>query len=219
MSETIISHPLHNPNHTAPMEREAFYKEQIAQVKRTGQPSKSISTVAVFLFNLRGELIVQKRDFQKQQNAGLLDKSVGGHIRYGDTPDFTVMVETIQELQSPSIVLANHDDFVKTRKLLKDYLSTVAIIQRIREEEFRFARLINDQAVTLAYDTHLYFGIYDGRVRTADKESKGALYYTLDELKNEMQKSPNTFTGDLQSLLPRLEPELHDFLQLALPKS
>ena len=81
------------------------------------------------MFNSYGEMIIQKRSFDKNHNPGLLDKSIGGHVQFGDTPDYTAMVETIQELQTPSIVLKNENDFVKTFHLL--HQSPLLLILRI----------------------------------------------------------------------------------------
>jgi hypothetical protein len=39
------------------------------------------------------------------------------------------MLETVQELQVPSIVLNNDDDFDKTLKLLSNYTATISVIK------------------------------------------------------------------------------------------
>ena len=110
MNETVNTFLLKNPFESIPMDRKSFYEEQVSEYKKNGEPSRAIEVVNILLFNSQGELIVQKRSFDKNHNPGLLDKSIGGHLRYGDTPDYTVMVETIQELQTPSIVLKDKKD-------------------------------------------------------------------------------------------------------------
>jgi hypothetical protein len=79
------------------MDRDDFYAEQIALAESGKLTNKYVEVVNVFLFTEHGELIVQKRSREKKHNANLLDKSMGGHVRCGDTPSLTAMIETVQE--------------------------------------------------------------------------------------------------------------------------
>jgi hypothetical protein len=42
------------------------------------------------------------------------------------------MVESVQELKVPSIVLRNHTDFIKTYKLLNSYLSSISVVEHMK---------------------------------------------------------------------------------------
>ncbi len=103
MSDLITTYNLDDrPDIVWPMDRKEFYRGQVEAFKKFGKPTKAIAVVSIFLFNEHGELLVQKRSNEKAHNPGLLDKSIGGHIQIGDSPQYTVMVETVQELQVPS---------------------------------------------------------------------------------------------------------------------
>lgn len=117
MNEIITTYLLSNPNNSYPMERDKFYSEQIEIYKKTNKPTLAVAIVNAFIFNSNGKLFVQKRSDQKNHNPGLLDKSIGGHIQFGDSSNYTMMVETVQELQVPSIILQNQTDFLKTYNL------------------------------------------------------------------------------------------------------
>lgn len=211
MSETITARSLDNTVDEIPMDRDAFYKEQIGVFKKSGHPTKAVGVIAVFIFNANRELLIQKRSFDKFHNPGLLDKSIGGHIRFGDTPDFTVMLETVQELQVPSIVLHGNADFEKTFGLLENYLETVAIIQHHHDGIYPLTKIFDGEKITIANDLHIYFGLYNGRIRPVDREAKGVMWYSLKELKNEVQKFPDTFSEDMHFFLGHLGKELEDF--------
>ena len=213
MSEIINTYLLSDPETVVPMSREDFYKEQVSVYKKTGKPTRANEIIDIFIFNSSQELIVQKRSFNKTHNAGLLDKSVGGHVRYGDTADYAVMVETVQELQTPSIVLKNYKDFKKTLILLEDYLTTIAIIEHSRSKIYIMNKIINGEVIKIANKIQAYFGLYDGRIKPVDREAKGILYYTLPELKEEMKKFPETYTHDMHVLIKELHPEIKDFLK------
>jgi len=198
------------------MERKEFYREQIEVYKKTGKPTRANDIIDIFIFNSHQELLVQKRSYDKTHNAGLLDKSIGGHVRYGDSADYSVMVETVQELQTPSIVLKNTEDFKKTLILLKDYLTTISIIRHSRSKIYIMEKIIDGKMVKIANKIHAYFGIYDGSIRPVDREAKGILFYTLPELEIEMKKFPRTFTQDMHVLIKELHPEIEIFLKLVL---
>jgi isopentenyldiphosphate isomerase len=212
MGETVIVRELSRPDVELPMDRDEFYREQIRVFKEKGAPTKAVDIIQVFIFNGYGEMLVQKRSFDKNHNPGLLDKSIGGHVKYGDTPDYTVMVETVQELQTPSIVLREEGLFKKTKFLLDDYLDTVAIIEHHGGDICKIGKIIDKERVVAACRVHLYFGIYNGRVRPTDREAKGVLWYTLKELDSEMKKFPDTFTEDTHFFMERYRKDMEGFL-------
>lgn len=218
MSEIINTYHHDDPYTVIPMDRDAFYEEQIAVFKKTGKPTRSNETIAIFLFNPDGEILLQKRSYDKAHNPGLLDKSIGGHMRTGDSADYTVMVETVQELQTPSIVLRSEEDFQKTIKLLGSYLGTIAVVKHVETRDFQFEKIIKDESVRIANKTHLYLGMYDGRIRPVDREAKGVLWYSLDELQRELDSTPSVFTNDLHELFKEYRDVMEAFIESCVKK-
>lgn len=219
MAEIINTYLLSNPNVLVPMDRDDFYSEQIAEYKKNGKASRAVEVVNILIFNSRGELIIQKRSFAKKHNPGLLDKSIGGHIQNGDTADYTVMVETVQELQTPSIVLKADQEFEKTYTLLKEYTDTIAIAKSIDAPVFSEPKkIIQGEKISIANKMFIYFALYDGKIRPADQEAKGVLFYTIDELEKEMTTHPDIFTDDLHFILKKYQSEIQNFLKLFVKK-
>ena len=124
------------------------------------------------------------------------------------------MMETVQELQTPSIVLNNLKDFNKTLGVLQSYLETIAIIKHSETKIFLNERKIDTDTVTIANKIHLFFGVYDGRVKPADMEAQGILFYTLEETKNEMEKFPDLFTHDMHVFMKEFSSEMKEFQKL-----
>lgn len=213
MSETITTYNLGNLDVAIPMDRNEFYKEQIENFEKGEKPTRAVGIINIFIFDETGELFVQKRSDNKTHNAGMLDKTIGGHITYGDSNDYTVMVETVQELQVPSITLSTDEDFKKTYHLLNDYLNTVAVIKHIDTQAIELNKKIKGNEVPVLNKVHLYFGIYTGAVKTVDREAKGVLLYTLEDLEKEMKEFPNIFTDDLKQLIRRYRPEIAQFIK------
>lgn len=213
MAEYINTYDLNEPYQVIPMERQAFYDEQIKTYRETGKPSKSVDVVNVILFNESGEMIIQKRASHKRHNANLLDKSIGGHVNNGDDPNYTVMMETVQELEVPSVVARNHIEFMKTFQLLNTYLTSIAIIEYIGTKTFLMERLFEKEKIVISNRTHFYLWVYGWRVKNLDKEAKGILFYSFDELEKEIQEFPAMFTGDIKVLLKEYRKEIQEFIE------
>lgn len=213
MSEIVRTYLLEDLDAVVPMERSEFYAEQIALVKEGKEPTRAVEVVNVFIVNTDGQILLQKRSYDKKHNSGLIDKAIGGHIQYEDTVNHTVMVETVQELQTPSIVLNSVKDFEKTMKVLDGYLETIAIVKHSETEVYKLEKIINGEKVVIPNKTHMFLGVYDGRVRPADKEAQGILFYTYDELVAEMKKFPDLFTQDLHIYIERFGEELKEFIK------
>jgi len=211
MGEIVNTYLLTDPDNIIPMDRDEFYKEQIEVFEKTGIPTMAVEVVHCLIFNSDKEVIIQKRSFEKKQNAGLLDKSIGGHVQYGDTLDYTIMVETVQELQTPSIVLRNYQDFKKALILLGAYLNTIALINHSLNKIVISERIIDGKKVSIANKVNLFFGIYDGATKPVDKEAKGVLYYKLNEFIKEIDTIPQTFANDLIAIIKDFKPEIEKF--------
>ncbi len=197
MSELVNVIALDNPYNSFPMDRKAFYLEQVEEFQKNWKPSKAVEIVNIFLFNKEWQLILQKRSNLKAHNPNLIDKSIWWHIDYGNSPNFTAMLETVQELQVPSIVLNNDEDFAKTLKLLNEYTATTAIVKNFWTQMVHIDKIINWKNIEISNKVHLYIWVYDWSIRNVDKEAKWVLFYYLDELEKEIKDFPNTFTWDL----------------------
>ncbi len=212
MSELLMVQDEHNA--TFPYDRKQFYDEQISQFQQGIPPTQYIHIINVLLVNHAGELIIQKRSHDKRHNAGLLDKSIWGHVQWWDTVDYSVMVESVQELQVPSIVIKADDDFAKRFTLLQDYLNTIALVKHIDSNKFLLQKCMQEGVIPIWHFVHIFFGAYDGAIKNVDSEAKWVLFYTLDELLAEMQTVPQIFTDDLHQFIPKYEKELRDFITL-----
>jgi isopentenyldiphosphate isomerase len=213
MDEKVVVYKLKNSQKGVPFSRKKFYDTQIKAYKQKGQSTKAVEIVNIFIFNQRGELLVQKRSSSKRHNPNLQDKSIGGHIKYGDTSDFTVMVETIQELKVPSIVLRTNEDFKKTYKLLLDYVDTVAIAKHIDSRTLKLKKVFDNEEIVIANKVNVYLAVYEGRVKAEDREAKGILYYSIPDLKKEIKRFPDTFTYDLKTILKMYSSQIDSFIK------
>lgn len=181
--------------------------------KKTGKPSRAVAVVIILLFNAHKEAIIQKRSTSKKHNADLLDKSIGGHIRFGDSSHYTVQAETLEELSVPALVLSNDEDFKKSYKLLKQYLDRSALVQFVDSRVVPMKKEIQGETIEIANKYYFYVGIYTGSIKPADREAAGVMYYSLDALEKQMEKYPDQFTYDLQFFLEKYRKNIDAFLK------
>lgn len=214
MPEFVNTYPLQEHDRMLlPMERSKYY-DQIAQFHKDWKdPQRSVEVVQVLLFNEVWELIIQKRASTKRHNANLLDKSIGGHIRVGDTPDHTVMVETVQEMEVPSFVIHNRNEFLDKFVVLKEYLHTIALIRYVDCNVHVFTQKFWEVDMKVPKKYHLYFGVYGWSTRTIDREAKWILRYSLDEINFELEKYPDMFTSDFQFFMQKYRKEIDEFIK------
>lgn len=212
--ELVTTYHLDKPWDAHPMEREHFYKEQVAEFKKNGKPSRAVGIFDVLMFTEKKEIILQKRSGNKGHNPFLIDKSVGGHIQYGDSAYYTAMVETVQELRIPSVVLRENENFESTYLTLSKNLESTGVMKHIVRDIFFLDKIINDEKITIANNVDLFFGIYSGGIKPVDREASGVLYYERDVLKKEMKKMPDLFTHDLKFFLEKFEKHIDNFLKI-----
>jgi isopentenyldiphosphate isomerase len=197
MDEKITVSPITDIAKKLPYSRRQFYEEQFGG----GRKDLAAHIIDVLLFDPSGDLILQKRSLSKNHNPGLIDKTLGGHITFGNSANYTVMVESVQELLTPSIVLDDETDFDKAFELLQPYIDIISILEKKAVRPWNFKRLHNGRKKMNYNVVHLYFGIYNGRIRPADREASGVLYYSIDQLESEIAATPNLFTDDLIQIL------------------
>jgi isopentenyldiphosphate isomerase len=214
MGEIITTYDLKKTDVAVPMDRDKFYAEQVKVFKKTGKTTRAIETIMVLIFNLEGELLLQKRSHRKSHNASMIDKTVAGHVTYGDTPLYTVMFESVQELKVPSIVLNTEEEFKKAFKLLRKYMESVALVKYIDTKIMLMERMIKGKKVDIAYKYNFFIGLYNGSVKPVDKEASGVLFYDLKVLAREMKSHPDNFTWDLFYLLKKYDKEIKKIMKM-----
>ena len=215
MSEQIVARFLWNKHKwSIAYDRAKFYDEQKKVFLTDWQPTMAVSIVDVLLFNESWELIIQKRAKHKSHNPWLLDKTVGGHVQYWDPVDYTVMVETVEELQCPSIVVKEDEDFEQRLGLLKNYTKTLAIISHVDTSTVLMKKEMPEGTVTIANKVYLYMWVYGGRVKNVDREAMWILYYWFGDLKDEIAQYPQMFSYDLKYFVSENESDILSFIEL-----
>jgi len=183
-------------------ERKKFYAEIKKEFKEKGKISRKVKTIKLILMNSNGRIYLQKRSNLKNENSGLYDKTIGGHVVKNESWDLAVIRECAEELGFPAAIISKKefDKAIKTTDLnivgiftKVDYISKFLSIRTIK----------NNKEFIQPQMTSMYVGYYDGAIRFVDGESSGIEVFSLEELKKEIKKNPNKFTEDIKLIIKK----------------
>lgn len=124
----------------------------------------------VWIYNSKGQILLQKRAMVKHSYPGLWDIAAAGHVPAGETPDQAALRELEEELG------------IKARKLEKI---------RVRKE----SHAIPDKDWDNREITHVYLFRFDSdisRLELQEEEVEKVRFFDLDELENQV-KNPKTY--------------------------
>lgn len=189
-------------NFIGTQDRASFKDDALKECKATGVVSKKIKTTRLILMNTNGRIYLQKRSIMKAENAGLYDKSIGGHVIAGQSMQFTIIKECAEELGFPAVVLAEKE-FVDAMSSID--LKILGILKKIDHiSQYNSTRVLKDGTMLIQpFITDIYLGYYDGPIRFADGESSGLETYDKLELDYQILKNPERYTEDLKFLVNR----------------
>lgn len=122
---------------------------------------------SVFLFNRRGELLLQQRAMRKYHSGGLWTNTCCSHPRPGETIAAAVARRLAEEMGITC----------STRKAF-DFVYRVQLAEGVIEHEL----------------DHVYIGEYDGKVAPDPSEVKAYRWIDLSTLKQELAEHPQHFT-------------------------
>ncbi len=181
--------------------RDKFYNEIKNEYRKKGKITRMVKSIRLLLMNSNGRIYVQKRSKFKEGNAGLYDKTIGGHTKAGYTWYMTVVHECHQELGFPAVVLPE-DEFLTA--IGATDLGIIGLFRRVDFiRNFVSVRKSKDGDFKQPYITSFYIGYYDGSIRFCDGESTGIEVFTLDELEKRIKEEPGQFTEDLKFMIKK----------------
>ena len=182
-------------NYLEDIEREKFYKEIREEFAKTGRITRQVKTIRLFLLNSEGRLYLQKRSKIKDENSGLYDKTIGGHVYASHSYEVTVTKECAEELGFPAAVLSG-DDFKKAVK--RTDLDIVGLFREVSvQNKFMSLRIgKNGEIFSQPLICAFYVGYFNGPIKFVDGECSGIETFSIDELEAEMKANPMKFTND-----------------------
>jgi len=188
-----------------------FYKKLRSEYRRTGKVTKKVHTIRLFLINGDGCIFLVRRSDLKKENKWLFDKTLSTHVRKDETPKYTVLRESSEELEFPAIVLDQEDFEIAVKE--NDLLLFGATKEIETIENFRALYRYRDESDAIFPQiTTIFFGVYNGPIRFEDHETDLIELFDLDELLMELKKNPEKYTEDLKVLVSKYEKQLRELI-------
>lgn len=184
--------------------REKFYEDVKNEFAKKGKVSRKIKSIRLLLMNSKGRIYLQKRSNLKEDNPGLYDKTIGGHVKSGDSYTMTVIRECAEELGFPASILSE-EEFQKAIRITD--LSIVGLFRKVDYmDDFKSIRMNKkNEKFVQPYMCEFYVGYYDGSIRFVDGESSGMEVYSLVELKKDILQNPGKYTEDIKFMMKKYE--------------
>lgn len=133
--------------------------------------------ISIFIFNKRGELMLQQRAFTKYHAKGKWSNTVCSHPRPGENIIAAAHRRLVEEM-----------GFDCKLKEVFDFTYTADVGSNLTENEF----------------DHVLFGEYDKEPKPNPDEAAGWKWVKLDELKKDIAKNPDNYTPWLRLMFDKV---------------
>ena len=133
---------------------------------------------SVFIFNSRGELLLQRRALQKYHSGGLWTNSCCSHPQPGE-----VLIESAQ-------------------KRLKEEMGFSTSLEKIFD--FVYEADFNNGLTEHEFD-HVFAGEYEGRIECNKDEVMDCCYKYFEEVAKELEQKPEQFSAWFRLAFPRVK--------------
>lgn len=133
---------------------------------------------SIFIFNSKGEMLLQQRAAGKYHNGGLWTNTCCSHPAPGEAID------------------------VAANRRLKEEMGFTTKIEKAFD--FTYKASFDNGLIEHEFD-HVFIGHYDGEIRVNTSEVKDYCFKTLDELESSLKSHPQKFTEWFKIAFPKIE--------------
>ncbi len=133
---------------------------------------------SVFIFNTKGEMLLQQRALSKYHSGGLWTNACCSHPR----PEEPVATAAIRRLQEEM-------GFKTTLHKIFDFTYKAGFDNGLTEHEF----------------DHVFMGVYEGAITPNESEVKEYTYKNMDEIAASLQTHPNKYTAWFHIAFPKVQ--------------
>lgn len=134
------------------------------QAHREGRLHRAFS---IFIFNDKGEMLLQQRAFNKYHSAGLWTNACCSHPKPNEATDEAAKRRLIEEL-----------GFETPLEKIFDFTYKASFENGLTENEF----------------DHVFSGVYNGEIKINTAEVHDVCYRAIDEIESNLQTHPQKFT-------------------------
>ena len=167
-----------NPEHDIILVNET--DEQVGTMEKMEAHRRALlhRAFSVFIFNSKGDMLLQRRAQSKYHSAGLWTNACCSHPRPGETTLAAAQRRLNEEL-----------GFVVPLQKAFDFIYKASFDNGLTENEF----------------DHVFIGEYDGEILPDPSEVSAVCYKSMDEIRKELEAGPHQYTAWFAIAFPLLE--------------
>lgn len=169
---------VNNPDHEIILVNEADEQTGTAEKMEAHYKALLHRAFSVFIFNEKGEMLLQQRALRKYHSAGLWTNACCSHPKPGE--------ETINGAKRR---LQEELGFSVDIKKSFDFIYTASFDNGLTENEF----------------DHVYTGVYDGVIKPNPDEVMDYCYKSMEDIKNDLLVTPHLYTAWFIIAFPKIE--------------
>lgn len=193
--------------------REILLQMARKEYRDTGQAAPFAFDICYLMLGTRNGLFTIQQRSMTDEDAGLWDHTIGGHIQAGESPDNGLERETREESGIPKIIITESDE--QYQDLVRGDIDTVPVVRSMSKQVWRVTEKRLQDGTTYKKSTRvwIYEGRYDGEyhLKKADGEVRGHDHLSLVELIRAIDRSHASFTEDLRLLIR--DPDYYNFFR------
>jgi hypothetical protein len=182
-----------------PMESKDFYRSIEEEFRTKGKISRKVQQIRVLMMNSNGCIYAQKRSAFTRQNAGLYDKTIGGHVHFGHTVHVTLVRKCSEELGIPAAILEPKEF---NQAIMCTDLKIIGLFKEVgQDKNYQSKRTVKDFECIQPVITTFIVGYYDGPIRFMEHQSSGIELLNPNHLLEDLRSHPERYTDDLRDFL------------------
>lgn len=142
------------------------------------QKGKLHRAFSIFIYNSKGEMLLQQRSVSKYHNGGLWTNACCSHPKPGESIEMAASRRLMEEL-----------GFAAPLTKIFDFTYKADFVNGLTEHEF----------------DHVFYGVFDGEIKADIREVKDVRFITTTEIKNDISQNPLSYTPWFKIALPKIE--------------
>lgn len=133
---------------------------------------------SIFIFNSKGEMLLQKRAAKKYHSAGLWSNACCSHPYPGEETRLAAQRRLKEEL-----------GFTTSLEKIFDFVYKISFENGLTENEF----------------DHVFVGTYEGKINPSPEEVSECGFQSMEEIKYQLAQKPEQYTHWFQVAFPKIE--------------
>ncbi|MFA5917884.1 MAG: NUDIX hydrolase [Candidatus Gracilibacteria bacterium] len=175
----------------------------------TGELQYMVKSATAMLVNGNGDYILVQRGMTEDE-AGIIDKTVSGHVSSGDDYGETIVRELKEEVNIDSVIAKDEAEF---KRLIEEIDTTkTAVLFQLAVKEIIY-KYDGAEPYEKGFLAGVYTGLYNGEIiEFPDGEAAASIVIKSNEILKKIEENPELYTTSIAPLIKQYGSQIFDLL-------